>query len=398
MHYSSDESIPESDAFNSEDEAKYGQYFQGKSYSYSSGKVNGVQLLAVEVNATKTQGDADVVTVEVLEGTKAVLSSVCVDGCSVEQPQLRLMFRCKYEIENQDAMPWMCLCSFFGSPNTPWTTSLNKLEVVGPSVIEFKTLSNSLNTQAWSTNIFGHIVPTDAISSGMVYVNKNTHSSGNVSLKESSKAKTSATSKRKLSHEAVEDTAKGGYTHGPKSPDDASKDGNKLTKKQRKVLAEEKTKQLEEALTAARDTNSETKSKKKKKKKKQSTTSEDEPFSKPTSLTHERRLPGGILISDILIGTGTKVSSGRKISLHYTGKLTNGKVFDKNHSRTQPLQFRQGTGEVIRGLERGLEGMKVGGERTITVPSALGYGEKGAGVEIPPDSDLVFEVKVLKVG
>jgi len=73
-------------------------------------------------------------------------------------------------------------------------------------------------------------------------------------------------------------------------------------------------------------------------------------------------------------------------------------VFDKNHSKQHPLVFRQGTGEVIRGLERGLEGMKVGGERVINIPSKLGYGTKGAGDDIPPDSDLTFEVKLLKVG
>ena len=102
---------------------------------------------------------------------------------------------------------------------------------------------------------------------------------------------------------------------------------------------------------------------------------------------------------DLLVGTGAPVKSGKKLSLHYTGSLVStGKVFDKNHSKQHPLVFRQGTGEVIRGLERGLEGMKVGGERVISIPSKLGYGKKGAGLDIPPDSDLSFEVKLLKVG
>ena len=339
MHYSSDESIPEDDAFNSEDEAKYGRFFQGKPYSCSGGKTNCVQLLAVEVSAPKTQGDADVVTVEVIEGTKAVLSNACLD--CLESPHLRLMFRCMNEDDGQNDMPWMCL-SHFGSSSS---ASLNNLEVVGPSVIEFKILLEALSSwnkkNAETTiNIFGQIIPTDAISGGVVYINKNTHVEGNMILKESTDMKTSTTNKRKLSHEIVEESTLGVATANTKSPDDASKNCNKLTKKQRKELAEEKSKQLEDALSSAREIKSETKSKKKKKKK-QTITSEDEPPSKPTSLTHERRLPGGILISDILIGTGTKVSSGRKISLHYTGKLTNGKVFDKNHSRTQPLQFRQ---------------------------------------------------------
>ena len=116
-------------------------------------------------------------------------------------------------------------------------------------------------------------------------------------------------------------------------------------------------------------------------------------------MTRERRLAGGIIVSDLLLGSGPTVKPGKRISLHYTGSLkSTGKVFDKNNSKQHPLIFRQGTGEVIRGLERGLEGMNVGGERIITVPSNLGYGKKGAGLDIPPGSDLVFEVKVLKVG
>ena len=115
--------------------------------------------------------------------------------------------------------------------------------------------------------------------------------------------------------------------------------------------------------------------------------------------TRERRLPGGLLISDLLLGAGAPVKAGKRISLHYTGKLlSTGQIFDKNNSKQHPLVFRQGTGEVIRGLERGLEGMKSGGERVITIPSKLGYGSKGSGADIPPDSDLVFEVKVVKVG
>jgi len=214
----------------------------------------------------------------------------------------------------------------------------------------------------------------------------------------------------------------------------------KLTKKERKKLAEQKAKQLEETLAAARDNSTSsrkeddkeiiaeqddgedkgeneageppTKKAKKKKKKKQTSKADGDDASdesgnakskplqaKPTSLTSQRRLPNGILLRDILIGTGAPIAPGRRVSLHYTGSLlSSGKVFDKNHSKTHPLVFRQGTGEVIRGLERGLEGMKVGGERVITVPSRLGYGEKGVDGKIPGGEDLVFEVKVLKVG
>ncbi len=228
-------------------------------------------------------------------------------------------------------------------------------------------------------------------------------------------------------------------TTAPKEQECSNIVSKKLTKKQRKELAEQKSKQLEETLAAARDNTSSIKenlqdvvkqddgegngeieagepptkkAKKKKKKKKSSSSTSGEDGSdengktkqnkiqaKPTSLTSQRRLPHGILLRDILIGTGAPVAPGRRVSIHYTGTLlSTGKVFDKNHSKTHPLVFRQGTGEVIRGLERGLEGMKVGGERVITVPSRFGYGEKGVDGTIPGGEDLVFEVKVLKVG
>lgn len=170
----------------------------------------------------------------------------------------------------------------------------------------------------------------------------------------------------------------------------------KLTKKQRRKLAKEKTRQLEETLASARgddDVNSEGGSSPKEEKKKKSSNNNE------GRLIRERRIKGGIVVSDMLLGMGAPVKPGRRVSVHYTGKLcSTGKVFDKNNSKQHPLVFRQGTGEVIRGLERGLEGMRVGGERVIKIPSKLGYGSKGAGVDVPPDSDLVFEVKVLKVG
>ena len=198
-----------------------------------------------------------------------------------------------------------------------------------------------------------------------------------------------ATKKRKMEDET---TSKAKPTTIPESTPASDK---KLSKKQRKKLAQEKAAQLEETLSAARNypnengTNNEASAKKKAK---------NETSSKTASMTRERRLPGGLVISDVLLGEGAPVKPGKRISLHYTGSLrSTGKVFDKNHSKQHPLVFRQGTGEVIRGLERGLEGMKAGGERVITIPSKLGYGSNSPN-GIPPDSDLIFEVKVLKVG
>ncbi|KAL7510368.1 hypothetical protein ACHAXN_007298 [Cyclotella atomus] len=422
MHYSSDESIDEDLAFNSDDEAKYGKFFKGKStYDVSDYRrsIHMTKFLTIEVPVTKGSGDSDVVTIDVLDGTKAVLSSACLDVPSNDFRQLRLMFRCIYEDAENDGMSWTCVSNHLGKDQLSPSVLLS-LEVVGPCVIEWKMQSSEAK-QAGIMNVFGQIVPTDSIG-GSMNVNKDSELRDATPLRQTPKsetrkdlvhksvepedvhteeAKAVKSNKRKLSHDYLEgrqtESKADAKATSPKTPEPSQEPNIKLTKKQRKQLAEEKAKQLEETLTAARDTKSESKSKKKKKKK-LTKADEEEPIAKPTSLTRERRLPGGIVVSDILIGTGTTVSSGRKISLHYTGKLTNGKVFDKNHSRTQPLQFRQGTGEVIRGLERGLEGMRVGGERLITVPAALGYGEKGAGVDIPPDSDLLFEVKVLKVG
>lgn len=394
MHYSSDESINEDEAFNSEDEAMYGKFFKGLT-SYHT-RPNAYNFLGVKVDVPKGSDESDIVTVEVEEGNKLVLSNACLDVPDRNFKQLRLVFRC------DDETPWMCLCNFLSDTCLSPTVSLNTFEVIGPCILEWKVISTGAK-HSGSIDMFGKIIPTDAVSDNCVLANGNKHaaeSTASVDLVHAKpgtigqKTEANKTNKRKLSYDNTKDdeTKREDKVVNPENPGVENKSSNKLTKKQRKQLAEVKAKQLEDTLTAARP-KSETKSKKKKK-----DNSEEPSISRQTSLTRERRLPGGILVSDILIGTGTTVSSGRKISLHYTGSLTNGKVFDKNHSRTQPLQFRQGTGEVIRGLERGLEGMRVGGERLITVPASLGYGDKGMGIDIPPDSDLIFEVKVLKVG
>ncbi len=82
----------------------------------------------------------------------------------------------------------------------------------------------------------------------------------------------------------------------------------------------------------------------------------------------------------------------------YEAAFPNGKVFDKSKNRNNPFTFRQGTGEVIKGLEKGLEGMKVGGEREITIPPEQGYGKAGSGKVVPPNSTLVFSVQLVGLG
>ena len=97
-------------------------------------------------------------------------------------------------------------------------------------------------------------------------------------------------------------------------------------------------------------------------------------------------------------GTGEKVvKSGDTISVHYTGKLTDGTVFDSSVTRGVPFDFQIGQGMVIAGWEKGLIGMKVGEKRTLTIPSEMGYGARGAGSSIPPNATLIFDVELLGI-
>lgn len=100
---------------------------------------------------------------------------------------------------------------------------------------------------------------------------------------------------------------------------------------------------------------------------------------------------------DLTVGTGTEAAAGKKVTVHYTGWLTDGKKFDSSLDRKQPFTFALGAGQVIRGWDMGVVGMKIGGKRKLTIPSELGYGPSGAGAVIPPNATLVFEVELLKV-
>ncbi|MDV6235247.1 FKBP-type peptidyl-prolyl cis-trans isomerase [Leptospira ellisii] len=106
---------------------------------------------------------------------------------------------------------------------------------------------------------------------------------------------------------------------------------------------------------------------------------------------------GDLIIKDIRVGTGKEAFSGSNVTVHYVGTLTNGKKFDSSRDRRAPFTFNLGAGEVIKGWDRGVRGMKEGGIRKLTIPPELGYGSRGAGASIPPNSTLIFEVELLKV-
>ena len=105
----------------------------------------------------------------------------------------------------------------------------------------------------------------------------------------------------------------------------------------------------------------------------------------------------GLTYWDIKVGTGVTAARGKPVRVHYTGWLTNGNKFDSSVDRNQPFVFNLGAGEVIRGWDEGVAGMKVGGKRQLKIPPALGYGARGAGGVIPPNATLIFDVELLGV-
>ena len=106
----------------------------------------------------------------------------------------------------------------------------------------------------------------------------------------------------------------------------------------------------------------------------------------------------GLEYEDLQEGTGESPRQGQRVSVHYTGWLTNGKKFDSSLDRGQPFAFTLGRGQVIAGWDEGVAGMKVGGKRKLTIPASLGYGPSGVPGAIPPGATLVFDVELLGVG
>lgn len=107
---------------------------------------------------------------------------------------------------------------------------------------------------------------------------------------------------------------------------------------------------------------------------------------------------------DVKVGTGAEAVKGQTVSVHYTGWLydpkaedKHGKQFDSSRTRGKPFKFPLGAGRVIKGWDQGVAGMKVGGQRILTIPASMGYGSRGAGGVIPPNATLVFDVELLGV-
>lgn len=105
--------------------------------------------------------------------------------------------------------------------------------------------------------------------------------------------------------------------------------------------------------------------------------------------------PSGLKYHDDVVGQGASPRLGQRVSVHYTGWLTNGQKFDSSRDRGTPFSFTLGRGEVIKGWDEGVASMKVGGRRKLTIPPQLGYGPRGFPPVIPPNSVLVFDVELL---
>lgn len=132
------------------------------------------------------------------------------------------------------------------------------------------------------------------------------------------------------------------------------------------------------------------------------------PFLIPVSATQEKApakngngkevvTASGLKYVDLKAGQGEEAKAGKVVEVHYTGWLENGTKFDSSVDRKRPFTFRLGAGDVIKGWDEGVAGMKAGGKRRLVIPPDLGYGKRGAGEVIPPGATLIFEVELLGV-
>ncbi|MDR4307848.1 FKBP-type peptidyl-prolyl cis-trans isomerase [Chelatococcus sambhunathii] len=121
----------------------------------------------------------------------------------------------------------------------------------------------------------------------------------------------------------------------------------------------------------------------------------------PLTAAEVKTMSNGLKYVDVASGSGPEAKAGQRVEVHYTGWLDQGgqkgKKFDSSVDRNEPFSFSLGAGEVIRGWDEGVAGMKVGGKRTLIIPADLGYGARGAGGVIPPNATLIFDVELLGV-
>ncbi len=117
-----------------------------------------------------------------------------------------------------------------------------------------------------------------------------------------------------------------------------------------------------------------------------------------TAMEEPITTPSGLQYIDEVVGVGAMPQRGQRVTVHYTGKLEDGSVFDSSRDRNRPFSFTIGVGQVIKGWDEGVSTMRVGGRRQLTIPPELGYGERGAGGVIPPNATLIFDVELLRLG
>lgn len=117
----------------------------------------------------------------------------------------------------------------------------------------------------------------------------------------------------------------------------------------------------------------------------------------PTEVGKSETTKSGLKYETLKKGDGAEAKSGQKVTVHYVGKLENGTKFDSSRDRDEPFPFKLGAGQVIKGWDEGVAGMKVGEKRKLTIPSDLAYGDRGFPGAIPPKATLIFEVELIKV-
>jgi len=117
----------------------------------------------------------------------------------------------------------------------------------------------------------------------------------------------------------------------------------------------------------------------------------------PTATSTDALPSAGLKIEDVLVGSGAAAKNGDEIAVHYTGTLVDGKKFDSSVDRGTPIEITLGAGEVIKGWDQGILGMKVGGKRKLTIPASLAYGAAGRPPVIPPNATLIFDIELVSI-